>query len=56
MMDYKEHCIQNTKKSAFLQTKQQRMMEIRDDKFYHAKEKFKAPPYGVKGAGNGETK
>lgn len=47
-MDYKGHHIQQKHKEKILEVKQYHMLKVRDEKFYRAKEKFKAPPYGMR--------
>ena len=47
-MEYKQQRIYATQKNSFLEAKRYRMTKMRDEKFCHAKEKFKTMPYGMK--------
>jgi len=47
-MDWKEAYSQRMARENFLASKRYRMMKIRDEKFHHAKEKFKTPAYCCK--------
>ena len=47
-MEYKQQRIYETQKKNFLEAKRYRMTKMRDEKFCHAKEKFKTMPYGMK--------